>query len=102
MKKVISGILLVVVLAASILYAAPVDVKMSFTIPAAKWATYKKCFLLAYPNQSLNDGEAKLTDGQWVKYRIIMFAKNAYKRGQQIEFEQQQRPVPDPNIVQSQ
>jgi hypothetical protein len=98
MKKFILGILLGIVLLVGIVYAAE-DIKITFKIPAAKWPTYKKYFLIAYPNQTLNEGEANLTDNQWVKYRIKLFAKNAYRRGKRIEWEEQNKPIYDPNVI---
>ena len=72
---------------------------MTFTVPDDKWEEYKKYFLIAYPNQTL-DTDNPLTDNQWIRYRTLLFAKGAYKRGKRQEFDEQNEPAFDEDIVQ--
>jgi hypothetical protein len=70
-----------------------------FNIPDEKLEDYKKYFLMVYPNQTL-DSDNPLTDNQWIKHRIFLFAIGAYKRGKQQEFENQNGPIFDEDIIQ--
>jgi len=70
-----------------------------FNIPDEKLEDYKKYFLMVYPNQTL-DSDNPLTDNQWIKRRIFLFAVGAYKNGKQQEFESQNGPIFDEDIIQ--
>lgn len=72
--------------------------EITLTVPDTKWEEYKKYFLMAYPNQAENLSEP-LTDNQWIKHRIFLFAKGAYKRGKRQEFDEQNEPVFDEEII---
>jgi len=70
----------------------------SFTIncPADKWPDAKRYFLLAAPNQTLNEGEANLSDDDWIKHKILLMIKGIVVKGKRIEQEEQtQQPVDD-------
>ena len=62
------------------------------------------CARLAAPNQTLGDGEANLTDGQWIKYKIMLMIKNQVIKGQDIRISAEiaaivAADVVDPNII---
>jgi len=61
----------------------------SFTIscPADKWEDAKRWFLLAAPNQTLNEGEANLTDNDWIRHKILLMVKGQIVKGKRIEQE---------------
>jgi hypothetical protein len=66
--------------------------QMTITISPAKWATYKKYFLVVYPKQTDE------SDDEWVKHKILMLVKGIYKKGLQMEHEAGP-PTPDEDIV---
>ena len=70
----------------------------SFTItcPADKWEDVKRWFLLASPNQTLNEGEANLSDNDWIKAKILLGVKAHIVRGKRLEAEQEAvEPIDD-------
>jgi hypothetical protein len=69
---------------------------ITLNISVAKYPTFKRWFLLTHPNQTLDSGKP-LTDDQWINYRILLFARGAAYRGQDIE--EKQEPVRDPDII---
>ena len=74
--------------------------QVTYTIPDAKYPTFKKYFLIAYPNQTLEPNDpVHMTDDQWIKHRIWLFIKNGYKRGKREEFESKNESVYDEGIV---
>lgn len=73
---------------------------VTFTIPNDKYEDYKKYFLIAYPNQTNEpDDPVHMNDDQWIKHRIFLFAKNAYKRGKREEYESENEPTYDEDII---
>jgi hypothetical protein len=71
-----------------------------FTIPSEKYETFKKYFLIAYPNQTLDENDpVPMTDDQWIKHKIFLFIKNGYKHGKRQEYEEQNEPTYDDGIV---
>ena len=79
----------------------PQNFTLTITIPADKVQAYAKYFLIAYPNQTANNEDPNkiLTNPQWIRHRIFLFARNAYQKGRRIEFEELNQPVFDPDIV---
>jgi hypothetical protein len=57
---------------------------VTLTIPPAKYAEFKTYFLRTHPNQT-EESAAPLTDDQWIKHRIFLFAKGAYIKGKRAE-----------------
>jgi len=70
------------------------------TIPDDKYDEYKKYFLIAYPNQTTDEEDpVHMTDDDWMVHKINLMAKNAYRRGKQIENDELSKPVFDDNII---
>ena len=61
----------------------------NFTIscPANKWEDAKRWFLLSAPNQTLEEGEANLSDNDWIKHKILLMVKSQIVKGKRIEQE---------------
>ena len=68
------------------------------TVQGAKWETFKKYFLIAHPNQT-HQMDVPMSDDDWIKHRIRLFAQNSYLRGLKNEYDELHGPVIDPNIV---
>ncbi|MHC4643804.1 MAG: hypothetical protein ACYS32_19345 [Planctomycetota bacterium] len=66
---------------------------VTLNIPTAKYTEYKKYFLLTHPNQTDD-----LTDDQWIKHRILLFAKGAYQKAKRVEWEEG-GPIVDDDII---
>lgn len=71
---------------------------ITLTIPGNKWDTFKRCFLLTHPNQTLNSDNV-LSDDDWVRYRILLFARGAYQKGLAREYEESNGPEFDKDII---
>jgi hypothetical protein len=69
---------------------------ITLNISAVKYPIYKRWFLLSHPNQTL-DSDAPLTDDQWIKRRIFLFARGAAFRGQDIE--EKSKPIRDNDLI---
>lgn len=68
----------------------------TITCPADKWEEAKKYFLLASPNQTLEEGEEQLSDNDWIKKKILLMVKSQVVMGKRMEQEQQaQQPIDD-------
>jgi len=65
--------------------------QFTLSVSETNWPEYKKYFLMAYPNQTL-DSDNPLTDDQWIRHRIFLFAKGAYQKGKRQEFDAQNEP----------
>ena len=68
--------------------AAPGDVTITLTIPAAKVADFRVGFLAICPNnetvEDSNDPNIlvpKYTDKQWIKVQLLNYIKSIYRRG---------------------
>ncbi len=70
--------------------------KFTINCPDDKWEDAKKYFLLAVPNQTLNESEANLSDNDWIKLKILLMVKGLVANGMRIEKEEQaQEPIDD-------
>ncbi len=69
----------------------------SFTISCstAKWNEVKPYILLAAPNQTLEPGEANLSDNNWIKYKFLLLIKGLVTKGKHVAREQAQNPFED-------
>ena len=80
---------------------------MTISMPVAKYAEFKRLFLLTYPNNTAEIDPANmhwnftppLTDDQWIKYRTMLFLWGAYTKAVQQEFDAQNEPVFDEDII---
>ncbi len=68
--------------------------QITLSVPDAKWPEYKKYFLIAFPKE-----DQSLTDEQWIKRRILMFAHGAYSIGREREFNESNKPVINKDII---
>ncbi len=88
----------------TIVYAAPGDVTITFTIPAAKVADFKAGFLAKCPVELDEDmdsptyGDPLYTEKQWIKEWIRRDVMRAYRHGKILLA--QQTAVIDPNAIQ--
>lgn len=71
---------------------------ITLTIPDNKWDTFVRYFLMIHPNQTL-DSDKPLKDDEWIRYRVLLFARGAYQKGIRQEHEAHNRPVFDVNII---
>lgn len=71
---------------------------ITLTVPGNKWTDFAKYFLMVHPNQTL-DSDNPLSDGDWIRYRILLFARGAYEKGFTQEYEQANGPVFDTDII---
>lgn len=71
---------------------------IALTVPGNKWADFVKYFMMVHPNQTL-DSDNPLSDDDWVRYRILLFARGSYEKGFAQEFEELNGPVFDTNII---
>lgn len=67
-------------------------------IDDADWPVFKKYFLMVHPNQTLDKG-IPLNDDDWIRYRILLFARGAYEKGLTQEYEKINGPVFDKTII---
>ena len=108
MKKITIGLIIIVISIAFIsLDAAPGDVVITFTIPAAKVADFQAGFLAKCPIPLIEDPLStpenplplikEFTPKQWIKEWIKRDVKRAYRYGKKLLAEE--AAVIDPNIV---
>ena len=102
MKKLALGMLLGIILAIGIVYAAPGDVVITLTIPAAKVADFQAGFLAKCPIPMIEDANGittpKYTPKRWIKEWIRRKVTEAYRHGK-ISLAKQAAVV-DPNVLQ--
>lgn len=80
---------------------------MIISMPAAKYAEFKRLFLLTYPNNTAEIDPVNmkwgftlpLTDNEWIKYRTILFLYGAYTKAVSQEYDEQNGPVFDEGII---
>ena len=89
MKK----LLIIVVMIGIILpaFAAPSDIVITLTIPAAKVADFKEAFLREHPvpmeavldeeGNRTGETQPRYTDKQWIKMRIKSYVMGEYREG---------------------
>ena len=70
----------------------PVLFSNGIDLPDTKWIDYKRWFLLSSPNQTLEPGEANLSDNDWIKHKIILMIRGQVLSGKRIEQEAAQVP----------
>lgn len=71
---------------------------IALTVPGNKWPDFVKYFVMVHPNQTL-DSTSPLSDNDWVRYRILLFARGAYEKGFTQEYEDLNGPVFDADII---
>lgn len=71
---------------------------IEFEVDDAKWNDFKKYFLIIHPNQTL-DTDNPLSNDDWIRYRILLFARGSYEKGLTQEFEKLNGPVFDTGII---
>jgi hypothetical protein len=71
---------------------------VTYSISAAKYSEFKRLFLITYPNQTL-DSTNPLTDDEWIVRRGKLFFRGACFKAQREEYEQQNSPVYDNDII---
>lgn len=59
----------------------------------------KEDFLRVNPNQTLNEGEENLTDGQWIKRKIMLWLKGQVIRGRIERLESAREKPIEPEIT---
>ena len=70
--------------------------KFTINCPDDKWEDAKKYILLAAPNQTLNEGEANLSDNDWIKLKILLMMKGLVVTGKRMEQEERaSQPIDD-------
>lgn len=67
-------------------------------IPDNKWVEFSTHFLLTHPNQTL-DTPTPLSDTNWIKRRVLLFARGAYEKGVRQVWDQQAQPPIDPDVI---
>lgn len=68
------------------------------TIPGNKYDTFKRYFLLTHPNQTTN-GPNPISDDDWIRLRVLLFAQGAYIKALTAEHTQSNLPPIDNNII---
>ena len=109
MKKVILGVIVGIVLFWSIAYAAPGDVTITFTIPAAKVADFKAGFLARCPIRMIEDPNKldasasvpEFTDKDWHKWVGKWSSQEVWRvYDQGVKLLAKKTAVTDPNVIQ--
>ena len=80
---------------------------MTISMPAMKYAEFKRLFLITYPNNTAEIDPANmkwgftppLNDDQRIKYRTMLFLWGAYTKAKDQEYDEQNRPVLDEDII---
>lgn len=79
---------------------------ITLNISAAKYAEFKRLFLLSYPKpEDITTPQLKwgftapLTDDQWIKYRTMLFLWSGYTTAKNREFDEQNGPTLDEGIL---
>lgn len=66
-----------------------------------KWPDFKRHFLRIHPNQTI-DSAGPLSDDDWIRYRIFLFARGVYEKGYTAEYYELNGPIFDTNMINSQ
>ena len=103
-KLVILLVASVIAIFVCMVYAAPGDVNITFTIPANQVVEFRAAFLAYMPNNQMiddpeNPGELikEFTDKQWFKEKLRKHLNQILDRGNDIRNDQAPVYVTDPN-----
>lgn len=71
---------------------------ITLTVPGNKWNDFVKHFCLTHANQTL-ESDTVLSNEDWVKLRVLLFARGAYEKGVNQVFSDQEKPPIDKDII---
>lgn len=73
--------------------------EINYTIPDEKVSEFVESFLRIYPKME-EEPYASMSDAEWVKFRIKLWATGIYKRGMTQKWEEENSPTIPKEIIQ--